>query len=175
MYILRRIALFLLILPLLEVIVFALVATSIGFWNAVLLAIVTSVAGGLLLRAAGQPRMRQFQNSLAGGGEISSGATGLFTVLAGFLLLLPGFLTDFAAILLLIPAVRRLFGAAIVRTVRRQGGAAPTPGIVDLEPGEWRDAAREMRPQDFLPPHSRQPQQSSSGNDDRHDSPWRKS
>jgi UPF0716 protein FxsA len=170
MHILRRIALFLLILPLLEVIVFALVATSIGFWNAVLLAIMTSVAGGLLLRAAGQPRMRQFQNSLAGGAEISSGATGLFTVLAGFLLLLPGFLTDFLAILLLIPAVRQLFGAAIVRTMRRQGGTA-TPGVVDLEPGEWRDAAPESRPQDFLPPNSRQSRPPSGTND----SPWRKS
>jgi len=175
MHILRRIALFLLILPLLEVIVFALVATSIGFWNAILLAVVTSVAGGLLLRAAGQPRMRQFQNSLAGGFEVSSGATGLFTVLAGFLLLLPGFLTDFVAILLLIPAVRRLFGVAIARSMRKPDGPPATPGVVDLEPGEWRDAAPGSapgsRPQDFLPPNSPQTRRSSPAND----SPWRKS
>jgi UPF0716 protein FxsA len=171
MHILRRIALFLLILPLLEVIVFALVATSIGFWNAILLAVVTSVAGGLLLRAAGQPRMRQFQNSLAGGFEVSSGATGLFTVLAGFLLLLPGFLTDFVAILLLIPAVRRLFGVAIARSMRKPDGPPAAPGVVDLEPGEWRDAAPQSRPQDFLPPNSPQTRRSSPAND----SPWRKS
>ncbi len=181
MHVIRRIVLFLLVLPLLEVIVFALAAASIGFWNAVLLAIATSVAGGLLLRAAGQPRMRQFRSSLAGGFAFSGGATGLFTVLAGFLLLLPGFLTDFIAVLLLIPAVRRLFGAAIVRFVHRQGAAAPSPpGVVDLAPGgEWHDEAPRSPRQDLLPPNSRQPRRPSGANsgtnESREDSPWRKS
>lgn len=167
MHILRRIALFLLILPLLEVVVFVLVAASIGFWNAVLAAVATSVAGALLLRTAGQPRLRQFQSSLAGGVAFSADGAGLFTVLAGFLLLLPGFLTDLLAILLLVPAVRRLFGAAITRYMRSQG-AAPTPGVVDLEPGEWRDEPRRSLPREPTPRPGRSP------DDDDKDSPWRK-
>jgi len=136
MLILRRIALFLLILPALEVAIFVAVAVSIGFWKAALLSLATSVAGAILLKLAGQPRLRQFQSSLAGGEPLSGriSGPGLFTVVAGLLLLIPGFLTDLLAILLLIPALRQRFGVmatGFVRTLESQS----EPGVVDLEPG----------------------------------------
>jgi UPF0716 protein FxsA len=147
MHILRRIAIFLAVLPLLEVVVFVAVAAIIGFWNAVLLTLVTSLIGAFLLRMAGQPRLRQFQSSVASGFAASGdfSGSGLSTVLAGFLLLLPGFLTDLIALLLLIPQVRWLFAAMVTRTLSAEA-AKPPPGVVDLEPGEWRD-----EPQTSLP------------------------
>jgi len=147
MHILRRIAVFLAILPLLEVVVFVAVAAMIGFWNAVLLTLVTSLIGAFLLRMQGQPRLRQFQHSLSDGFAVSGNFSGpgLFTVLAGFLLLLPGFLTDLIAVLMLVPQVRALFAAMVTRTLRAEA-AKPPPGVVDLEPGEWRD-----EPQASLP------------------------
>jgi len=149
MHILRRIAVFLAILPLLEVVIFVAVAAMIGFWNAVLLTIATSVIGALLLRMQGQPRLRQFQHSLSDGFTVSGNFSGpgLFTVLAGFLLLLPGFLTDLIAVLMLIPQVRALFAVFVARTLRTEA-AKPPPGVVDLEPSEWRD-----QPQVSLPQH----------------------
>ena len=149
MHILRRIAVFLAILPLLEVVIFVIVAAIIGFWNAVLLTIATSVIGALLLRMQDQPRLRQFQHSLSDGFTASGNLSGpgLFTVLAGFLLLLPGFLTDLIAVPMLIPQVRALFAAFLARTLRTEAGKPP-PGVVDLEPGEWRD-----QPQVSLPQH----------------------
>jgi UPF0716 protein FxsA len=147
MHILRRIAIFLAILPLVEVLIFVAVASTIGFWNAVLLSIATSVIGALLLRLHGQTNLRQFQHSVSEGLAISGNVTGpgLFTLLAGLLLLLPGFLTDLIAVLMLVPQVRRLFAAMIARTVRMEA-TKPPPGVVDLEPGEWRD-----EPQTSLP------------------------
>jgi UPF0716 protein FxsA len=62
----------------------------------------------------------------------------LFTLLAGLLLLLPGFVTDLIAVLMLVPQIRRLLAAIIARTLRTEA-ARPPPGVVDLEPGEWRD------------------------------------
>lgn len=147
MLILRRIALFLLILPALEVAIFVAVAISIGFWKATLLSIATSVLGAILLKLAGQPRLRQVQSSLAGGNAHAEtlGGTELFTVVAGLLLLIPGFLTDLLAILLLVPAIRRRFGVMASGFVRTQG-SQPEPGVVDLAPDEWRD-----EPQNSLP------------------------
>lgn len=148
MHILRRIAVFLAILPLLEVLAFVAVAATIGFWNAVLLTIATSVMGALLLRMQGQPRLRQFQHSLSDDFMVSGNFSGpgLFTVLAGFLLLIPGFLTDLIAVLMLIPQVRALFAAGVARTLRKEA-AKPPPGVVDLEPGEWRDQPQVSLPQ----------------------------
>ncbi len=155
MHILRRIAVFLAILPLLELLVFVAVASTIGFWNAVLLTIVTSVIGALLLRMQGRTNLRQFQQSVSEGLVISGNFTGpgLFTVLAGLLLLLPGFLTDLIAVLILVPQVRKLFAAMVARVLRTDA-ARPPPGVVDLEPGEWRDEPQMSLPR--RPPDQRE-------------------
>jgi UPF0716 protein FxsA len=158
MHVLRRLALFLLILPMLEVAIFVAVAISIGFWKATLLSIATSVAGAILLKIAGQPRLRQFQSSLAGGATtaVHLGGAELFTVLAGLLLLIPGFLTNLLALLLLVPALRRRFGGMAGDFIRTGGNRPAEPGVVDLEPGEWRDEPRGSLPRrDQTPP--RQP------------------
>ena len=152
MHILRRIAVFLAVLPLLEIVIFVIVASTIGFWNAVLLSLTTSVAGAMLLRMAGRPQMRQFRSSLQSGVEFSGNfnGAGLPTVLAGFLLLIPGFLTDLVAVLLLIAPVRRLIIGAAAGSVRTQA-AKPPPGVVDLDPGEWHNEPQQSlprRPQD---------------------------
>lgn len=147
MHILRRLAVFLAILPLLELLIFVAVASMIGFWNAVLLTVVTSVVGALLLRTQGHSNLREFQHTISGGLEVSGNfaGPGLFTALAGLLLLLPGFLTDLIAVLILVPQVRSLFAAMVARALRTEA-AKPPPGVVDLEPDEWRD-----EPQTSLP------------------------
>jgi UPF0716 protein FxsA len=157
MLILRRIALFLLILPALEVAIFVAVAVAIGFWKATLLSLATSVAGAIVLNLAGQPRLRQFQSSLARGAGVAGqiNGPGLFAVVAGLLLLIPGFLTDLLAILLLIPSVRQKFAVMAGGFVRTQQ-AQTEPGVVDLQPGEWRDEPQHSLPR-RQPPESRQP------------------
>jgi UPF0716 protein FxsA len=59
----------------------------------------------------------------------------LLTIVAGLLLVVPGFLTDMVGATLLIRPVRRLCGRAVWRWLhRRQPG---DPSTVDLTPGEW--------------------------------------
>jgi UPF0716 protein FxsA len=65
--------------------------------------------------------------------SIQTDGTGAATLFAGILLLIPGFITDVLAVLLLIAPLRR----ALVETF---GGAQPprrADGIVDLEPEQW--------------------------------------
>jgi len=137
-------------------VVFVAVAATIGFWNAVLLTVVTSMIGALLLRMQGQTRLRQFQHSVSDGFAVSGNFSGpgLFTVLAGFLLLLPGFLTDLLAVLMLVPQVRRLFAAMVTRTMRTKAARTPS-GVVDLEPGEWRDEPQTSLPRRPLDPREK--------------------
>jgi UPF0716 protein FxsA len=135
----KRAALFLLLLPATELVVFILVAVAIGFLNAVLLTIATSIAGILILRQAGSLSMQRVRSSVASGATITAGVNGagFFTVLAGVLLFLPGFVTDAIGLALLVPWIRGALGAVIARAfVSSQRNTSPD--IVDLAPDEWR-------------------------------------
>ncbi len=123
-------------LPVAELVVFIMVAASIGFGLALLLVLATSLAGGLLLRHAGGnhiARVRVAMNEGLNQGSftaLQADSTGAATLIAGILLLIPGFITDALAVLLLIsPLWRALAG----------GGTPPrrTDGVVDLEPEQW--------------------------------------
>jgi UPF0716 protein FxsA len=126
-------------LPVAELVVFIMVAASIGFALALLLVLGTSLAGGLLLRHAGGnhiARVRVAMNEGLNQGSftaLQADSTGLATLFAGFLLLIPGFITDVLAVLLLISPLRRALAG-------RYAGAPPprrADGVVDLEPEQW--------------------------------------
>lgn len=129
----------LLLLPFAEIAVFVAVALKIGVLAALALTILTSLAGMAIIRRAGRGEVERVRTAF---GErvlsrVQIDGPGVLTVLAGFLLLLPGFLTDALGILLLLPVTRRLIHATLRRAVR----AAETPGapgVVDLEPDQWR-------------------------------------
>ena len=67
-------------------------------------------------------------------------------MLGGFLLLLPGFLTDVLGALLLLPPTQRAIGAALRRAVGRAERTSGEPGVVDLPPEEWRRVPEERIP-----------------------------
>ena len=122
-------------LPVAELAVFIAVAASIGFGMALLLVLATSVAGGLVLRHAGGNHIARVKVALEQGQFTSLQAdnTGALTLLAGILLIIPGFITDVLGLLLLtVPLRRALFGLF--------GRGAPpqrADGVVDLEPEQW--------------------------------------
>jgi len=130
----------LLALPLAELAVFIAVASSIGFAWALLLVLASSLVGALMLRHAGGNHIARLRVAMGQGlGEASftalqaDGSGGLI-VLAGILLLIPGFITDIAGLLLLIAPLRRGLGAMF------RGGQPPArdDGVVDLPPEQWR-------------------------------------
>jgi UPF0716 family protein affecting phage T7 exclusion len=150
MNIARRIAMALVWLPIAEIVVFILVAMALGFWAAALLMVLTSVLGAILLRLAGRTHLRHFRNSP--GITLTADATGrgLTMVLAGILLLLPGFITDVVGLLILLPATRRRIGLFVNGLIARAGGGdMNAPPVVDLEPDEWqRHSTRQPQPGD---------------------------
>jgi UPF0716 protein FxsA len=147
----RWILLGVLALPLAEVAVFVLVAMQIGIAVTLALTLAASFAGLVLLKIAGRANLAHVRVALADGeireAEISGGS--FFAGLAGILLVLPGFLTDVLAVLLLLPPVQRAMTAALGRALRRQSRTAD--GVVDLDPGEWNRVEDRERRRD-LPP-----------------------
>ncbi len=133
----------LLALPIMELAAFIAVAGSIGFLWALLLVAATSLAGAMVLRHAGGNHIARVRVAMGQGlgqglGEggfsaLQADSAGGLTLLAGILLLIPGFITDVLGLLLLLAPLRRVLGALLGRK------PAPTPadGVVDLEPEQW--------------------------------------
>lgn len=98
-----------LLLPIAEIAGFILVGGAIGLWPTLLLVVLSAVAGMAVLRSRALLTLPQFQEAIAAGGDpMAPIAHGALVMLAGALLLVPGFLTDILGLLLLVPAVRRL-------------------------------------------------------------------
>lgn len=103
------IPLFLLLAPLVEIAGFVVVGRQIGVFPTLALAIATSLAGGMLLRHQGFGVMTRIRAEIEAGRDPSRNlAHGVMILLAGILLLLPGFVTDIIGILLFLPPVRDL-------------------------------------------------------------------
>jgi len=125
-------------LPLAEIITFVLVAAWIGFGWAALALIATSVAGATMLRLSGGAHIARIRVVL---GEervaaLQADSAGTMYLIAAILLLIPGFITDAVAVVLLIAPLRRIL-AETVGLERRPAQRAPD-GVVDLEPEQWR-------------------------------------
>lgn len=127
--------LFLLILaiPALEIAVFIQVGDLIGVIPTLLGIVVTAVIGAALLRHQGLQTLRRVQESLDRGElPVADVFDGLCIVLAGALLLTPGFVTDAIGLSLFLPPVRRVLMALLARHLAARGGAGgfthrPTP------------------------------------------------
>lgn len=155
--------LFLLALPLLEIAGFVVVGRQVGALATVGLVLASSVAGMLLLRHQGFGVMARVRAEMDAGRDPSRQlAHGAMIVLAAILLVIPGFITDIFAILLLLPMVRDLAwrmlkGRIVLATDFGTGGfrTRPRDKVIDLDDGDY------SREDDY-----------SRGPD--HNSPWRR-
>lgn len=94
-------------LPLLEIAGFVVVGRQIGALATVGLVLASAIAGSLILRHRGLGAMRRAQAEIDAGRDPSRQlAHGAMIVIAAVLLIVPGFLTDIAGLLLLLPPVR---------------------------------------------------------------------
>jgi UPF0716 protein FxsA len=94
----------------LEIIAFILVCNLIGVTLAILLIILTSAIGFSQLKHRSQEIMRKMQRAQSDpvfAAEVLRNVDSLHSI-ACILLILPGFLTDIAAILLMIPQIRKI-------------------------------------------------------------------
>jgi UPF0716 protein FxsA len=94
--------------PLLEIALFIKVGGWIGLGPTLALIVLTAVIGAWMLRQQGLSVLQRAQRQLADGGlPVAEVFEGLCLVIAGALLLTPGFFTDAIGALLLVPGVRR--------------------------------------------------------------------
>lgn len=111
-----------LLLPLLELFVFVQVAGSFGFATALLGAVAATTVGIWLVKRQGLGVLRRANEKVARGeAPTDEVVNGTLLLLAGLLLLAPGFVTDAAGLLLLLPPVRALLRG----TLRRRFAAGP--------------------------------------------------
>ena len=96
-------------IPLIEIYLFIKIGAQIGAFNTVLLILTTAIIGVAYARFEGFNTLRSGIGQLVKNElpvyEIISGATLAF---AAFLLILPGFATDFFGMLLIIPITRKI-------------------------------------------------------------------
>jgi UPF0716 protein FxsA len=115
--------LLLLIVPFAELYVILQVAHAFGALDTIALLIVVSVVGAWLMKREGVAVWRRFQRQVEAGHvpgrEI---ADGVMILVAGALLLAPGFLTDLVGIALLLPPVRAGVRALLLRRAARRAG-----------------------------------------------------
>ena len=95
------------IIPIIEIYLLIEIGSMVGALAAVTLVILTGFLGAFLARMQGLQTLYRIQESLREG-RMPSGELldALLIVIAGLVLLTPGFLTDSAGFLLLIPATR---------------------------------------------------------------------
>jgi len=145
----RRVALsffpiFILALPFIEIATFIIVGGKIGVLWTIALVVLSSIAGALLLRLQGFGAVNRIRNEVERGHNPSRElAHGAMIMLAALLLLIPGFVTDIAGLLLFVPTMRDLAWRLLKRriTVRssfsaRFGGLATRSGddkTIDLD------------------------------------------
>jgi UPF0716 protein FxsA len=139
--------------PIAELYVILQVTHSIGIPETILLLIAISFVGAWLARVAGFSVLNRLQRTVRAGKVPSSELVdGALVLLAGALMITPGFLSDALAILLLLPPSRAVVRNVVLRRLRagdgifrvgtvRQGqpGAGP-PGDFDVWDVEgWED------------------------------------
>ncbi|MCP4327014.1 MAG: FxsA family protein [Alphaproteobacteria bacterium] len=143
--------------PAIEIALFVEVGGLIGVWPTILLTFTTAIAGTIMLRVQGLSTLRRAEQSLARDEPpVRELIDGMCLLLAGLMLLIPGFATDVIGLLLFIPPLRRQFGLWLwgwfksrpgVKVRSRYGrGFEARDGVIDGEFEEVQDDAIELPP-----------------------------
>jgi UPF0716 protein FxsA len=109
--------------PIVEIALFIEIGGRVGLWNTIALVVLTAFIGTWLLRAQGLETLRRARKSAARNVfPVAELFDGLCLLVAGALLLTPGFLTDTLGFLLMVPALRRIARNRLWRLISKGGG-----------------------------------------------------
>lgn len=131
--------------PMLELALLIKVGSSIGVLATLLLVIASALVGGFILRVAGPATAwRARARLLNGEAPEQEMFDGVLLALGGFLLLLPGFISDLLGLLCLLPFTRHLLFRRLLQSAARRAGRASEarqddPGAArpQVIEGEW--------------------------------------
>jgi len=114
-----KLLLLFIIVPALELYLLISIGKQIGVPTTLCIIVLTAILGASLTRAQGQRTLLRFQQAMAAGrmphAEIMDG---LMIILAGAVLLTPGFLTDAVGFALLVPPVRAVARKMLARMLK---------------------------------------------------------
>lgn len=103
----RLILIVLVAVPIVEVALFIKIGGFIGFWPTLGIIVLTAMAGAAMLRAQGLKALRNLQEALDENRlPVAEAFDGACLLVAGVLLLTPGFFTDAIGFLLFVPPLR---------------------------------------------------------------------
>jgi UPF0716 protein FxsA len=139
----------LLLWPLLEIAGFAWIGGAIGVLPTLAFVILSVLAGLSVLRAAGLGTLMRLRAAArTGATPIPAALNGAWRIVAGFLLVVPGFFSSALAVLLLVPPVQRLLTLLLGQWLRSSGRMQimvfgvetrpPMPAAID---GEFREVS----------------------------------
>jgi len=106
------------ILPIVEIAILINVGEQIGGWYTVVIVILTAFSGAHLVRQQGLSTLMQAQQKMQSGTMPGQEmAEGLLLVIAGVLLVTPGFITDGIGFLLSLPMTRPLIAKGLLKNL----------------------------------------------------------
>lgn len=149
-------ALLFVVVPAIEIAVLLQVGQLFGLPVTLALIALAALVGGWLSRQQGLAALHKLQAALTTGGEVGLAVVeGALLLVAGVLMLTPGFVTDLVGLLLLLPPVRAPAARLVLDWVRKRavlvatpapqgwpGAARPTGRIIDVEAEESADEPR---------------------------------
>lgn len=122
--------------PMVEIALFITVGGWLTLWPTMGLVLLTGVIGTALMRWQGMAVLAELRGDMGQmKNPLSPLAHGVLILIAGLLLLTPGFFTDAIGFTLMVPAVRRKIIAQVGARVKVQTYGAPqgNSGIIDGE------------------------------------------
>lgn len=110
------------LVPIAEIAIFIEVGDRIGLGWTLFTIVATALIGTALVRQQGLQTLMKVRGDMERNVlPVDAMLTGLCILVAGVLLLTPGFLTDFVGFMLLIPPLRSAIGRGIVHQLRKSG------------------------------------------------------
>ena len=96
--------------PILEIVLFIKIGGILGIWITILIVFLTAIIGTKLVKSQGMNAIKDVQNSFIKGQDITQSLmNGALILIAGVLLLTPGFFTDFIGLTFLLPQTRNIW------------------------------------------------------------------
>ena len=155
----------LILVPLAEIALFITIGKYIGVAGTLACVLLTAIGGAVLMRQEGLRTLRAAQQAVERGEPpVRHLFEGVCIFVAGAFLLTPGFLTDLAGLLLLLPPVRAFLGRWAWDMVQRRGhfhvetnmrpggnGDGQDTGVIDAD---FRDVNEPEKDDGTVPPPS---------------------
>lgn len=119
-----------------EITVLVLVGQAVGFWGLLGVLVLSAVVGAWALRHEGRRSLVELGRAARSGRPAEAEvADGMYIALAGVLLVVPGLLSTVAALVLLVPPVRRALARRAAARAVRAGSARMGPTVTVVGAG----------------------------------------